>query len=196
ASIAVDGIGNVHVAWEDDTNIYGAGKDDVDIFYKYWNLTTQTWSGRVNQTDVVSAGCTWVSTFSKIAIDSAGYPHVTWSDYTDLGWGSNTFNIFYRFWNPTTNSWTGRNASIDVVSGNYAIDCYRSEIAIDQADNVHIVWNEAPMWGDKNGTRILYRQLHTWEVQPTDKPIPGFEFLALLMALISLVILVRRKELT
>ena len=42
-SLAVDAAGNVHIVWEDITNYDGAGTDP-DIFYKYWDVDSSSWS--------------------------------------------------------------------------------------------------------------------------------------------------------
>ena len=50
-SLAIDGLGNIHVAWNDNTDYEGAGTD-YDIFYKRRNASTGEWT----PTEVVTTG--------------------------------------------------------------------------------------------------------------------------------------------
>jgi hypothetical protein len=194
---AVDTAGNVHVTWIDNEPLHGSGSDK-DIFYKYWNTTTQMWTGRINETDVISCESAAKSVHPKIALDLAGNPHITWSDLANLGWSGDNYHILYKYWNQTLNTWTGRSGSVDVVSGNHSAHCYRSAITIDHENDIHFTWNEAPdggsMPGDHSGRKIMYRLLDGPPL-PKTEPIPGFALAFLVLALIALIIMVQHPEL-
>jgi hypothetical protein len=90
-TIAMDGAGNTHVAWEDLTD-YGDSETDSDIFYKRWNATTSTWT----TTEVVSTESTGDSWHPTIAVDSTEYVHVAWVDSTYYSGAGTGNNIFYK----------------------------------------------------------------------------------------------------
>ena len=100
--IAVDSIDNVHVVWEDVFNYLSCGADQ-DIFYKYRNSNTQTWSAL----EVISTESTGHSYNPKIEIDSKDNIHIVWEDVTNyLSCGTDS-DIFYKYWNDTTQAWSG-----------------------------------------------------------------------------------------
>ncbi|MBN2152280.1 MAG: hypothetical protein JW839_12590, partial [Candidatus Lokiarchaeota archaeon] len=100
-SLTVDGGGNVHVAWQDHIN-YGGSGTDLDIFYKRWNPTTDTWT----TTEVVSTQSTSASIFPTLAADVSGNVHAAWYDSTDYSSAGTDYDIFYKRWNATSGSWT------------------------------------------------------------------------------------------
>ena len=130
-SIAVDGVGNAHVAWEEMTNYSSSGADE-DIFYKRWNATSNTWT----TTEVVSTESTDSSYFPSIVVDSAGNAHVAWTDATNYGTGTG-LDIFYKRWNATSNTWT----TTEVVSTESTGNSEESSIAVDGVGNVHVAWH-------------------------------------------------------
>ena len=100
-SLTVDSAGNIHIAWFDQTNYAGAGTD-FDIFYNFWNATTESW----NTTEVVSTESTSQSYRPSLAVDSAGNVHIAWEDYTDYAGSGTDRDIFYKRWNSSSLSWT------------------------------------------------------------------------------------------
>ena len=137
-TIAVDGAGNVHVAWNDWTN-YGGSGTDSDIFYKRWNGTSSTWT----TTEVVSTESTGDSYDPTIVVDGAGNAHVAWYDGTNYEGSGTDFDIFYKRWNATSNTWT----TTEVVSTESTDISYRSTIAVDGAGNAHVAWHDLTDYG-------------------------------------------------
>ena len=131
--IAADGSGNVHIAWEDDTNYGGAGGDN-DIFYKRWNVTTATW----NTTEVVSTESTSDSEYPTIAVNGSGNVHIAWEEYTDYSGSGTDYDIFYKHWNTITTTWT----MTEVVSTESTDNSWRPTIAVDDFGNVYITWRD------------------------------------------------------
>ena len=131
-SITTDSNGFVHVVWLDLTDYTGCGTD-IDVFYKYKDSFTQTWS----ITEVVSIDSTSMDTYEpRIAVDSMGNIHILWQDDTDiLGSGSDT-DIFYRFWNSSSHSW----GSTELVSTESTGSSDYPSIAVDCYDKVHVCW--------------------------------------------------------
>ena len=93
-TFALDGAGNIHIAWHDLT-VYGGSGIDRDIFYKFKNATTGTWK----TTEIVSTESTDDSMYPKIIVDGAGYIHVVWVDFTDYGGSGTDMDIFYKLKN-------------------------------------------------------------------------------------------------
>ncbi|MFX0135528.1 MAG: hypothetical protein ACFFDN_17925 [Candidatus Hodarchaeota archaeon] len=137
-TIAVDGLGNVHVAWEDLTN-YGGSGTDYDIFYKRWNGAT--WGGYINATDVVSTEGSKTSNYPTIAVDGSGNVHVAWEEAKGLN-----PNILYKRWNGAT--WSGYINTTDVVSTESTSETFKPAIAVDGSGNVHVAWEDTTNYTD------------------------------------------------
>jgi hypothetical protein len=90
-SIAVDQLGNIHLTWEDYTNLNGSGIDD-DIFYKLWNATSKSWT----TTEVISTESTSLSSEPDVLVDTQGYLYITWHDVTNYGGSGGDMDIFYK----------------------------------------------------------------------------------------------------
>ncbi len=139
-TIAVDGSGNVHIAWYDYTNYDGSGTD-LDIFYKRWNTTTAAWT----TTEVVSTESTDFSYDPTIAVDGSGNVHIAWEGRTDYGSSGTDDDIFYKRWNANTAAWT----TTEVVSTESADNSYYPTIAVDDSGNLHLTWMD---WTDYSGS--------------------------------------------
>ena len=99
-SLVIDNLGNVHIAWADETDYLGSGTDR-DIFYKRWDRATNTWS----VIEVISTESTGASSHPKIQVSSKGFIHIIWEDITDLSSGTD-MDIFYKYWNEISEVWT------------------------------------------------------------------------------------------
>lgn len=132
--LAVDGTGNVHVVWRENTGVW-------QVFYKFFDQSTKTWSGQVNETDLVS----YLGTNSgspAIVVDGSDNLHVVWSDSTDLYDSGSDNDVFYRCWNATTNVWNGTVNATDVVSTESNSSSIFPDITKDETGNVHVVWED------------------------------------------------------
>ena len=172
-SLAVDTLGNIHVAWEDWTNIAGAGTD-YDIFCKYWDASTESWT----PTEVVSTESTNDSYYPSIAVDSAGNVHITWYDLTDYAGAGTDADIFYKRWNASTSLWT----STEVVSAESTEVSFRASLALDAAGNVHIAWIDGTDYASSGiDSDIFYKRWNastsswiTTEVVSTESTDPSY----------------------
>jgi hypothetical protein len=127
-SIASDGLNNIHVVWIDDTG------SDWDIYYNCWNATTYNWTG----TEVISTESTSQSSYPSIVCDDLNNVHVVWHDFTDLDGFGIDYDIFYKFWNRTTDLWT----TTDIVSTESDEDSLYPSIAIDDSNDISLVWQD------------------------------------------------------
>ncbi|MHA1426061.1 MAG: hypothetical protein ACTSQI_08720 [Candidatus Helarchaeota archaeon] len=132
-SIAVDGMGNAYLVWDDDTNLDGDSYED--IFYKWRNITTGSWSSVY----VVSTGSTSYSYRPDIGIDMGGNLYVVWEDHTSGYYGSGSDDdIFYRLWNKTSGTWE----TIQVVSTDSTTGSSFPKIAVDPSGGAQVVWRD------------------------------------------------------
>jgi len=134
SSVAVDYKGNVHIAWQDDSNILGSGSD-WDIFYRYWDTSSSAWS----DIEVVSSESTGNSMFVEIAVDSSGDAHFVWNDDTSniAGSGSDR-DICYKSWDSSTSSFT----TLEIVSSESTDQSWHASLAIDISGNIYVVWED------------------------------------------------------
>ncbi|NVM04730.1 MAG: hypothetical protein HWN67_20590 [Candidatus Helarchaeota archaeon] len=86
--IAIDGDGNVHVVWYDDTDSVGEWGTDLEIMYA--NRTGAGWSNATVISDDATGWNDGSSLYPDIAIDGNGNVHVVWGDATNGEWGSDS----------------------------------------------------------------------------------------------------------
>ncbi len=133
-SLAVDYVGNVHIAWQDWTDYNGAGID-WDIFYKHWNASSESWS----TTEVISTESTESSSTPSLSIGSSGNVHIAWEDWTEYaGVDGDIGSIFYKNWDASSESWS----TTDVISTESTEFAGRPSLIVDYADNVHVAWSD------------------------------------------------------
>jgi len=146
-SLGTDSSGNVHIAWQDETDYDGAGTDP-DIFYKYWNATTSSWT----TTEVVSTESTEDSYYPSLAIDASDNVHIAWQDGTDYTGSGTDRDIFYKHWNATTSLWT----TTEVVSTESTEDSSNPSLAIDSAGNIHVAWHDRTDYAGAGGDMDIF----------------------------------------
>jgi len=140
-SLVIDKRDNIHVAWEDDT-AYGIASGSWSIFYKNWNSTALTWS----ITEVVSTESTKTSLDPFIDVDSQGYVHIAWEDYTDYAGAGSDRDVFYKY----------RDVKSKIWENTYVISTIETDIdfhpvvRVDTKGHVHFVW--------QNFDDIFYRK--------------------------------------
>jgi hypothetical protein len=120
-AIAIDSDGTTHVVWQDNT------PGTYEIFYAFKPLDG-SWSAPVN----ISANDTIASQYPDIAIDSDDNLHVVWQDETALA----ITDIYY------INKTPGGPWSSEVDISNNAGASRWPAIAIDNDDNLHVVWHD------------------------------------------------------
>ncbi len=82
-------------------------------------------------TEVISVDATLNSRYPEIAIDSKNNIHLVWEEWTG------GYDIHYSMWNYQTKTWSAAE-NIAPLSG----VAERPAIAIDDNDNIHVVWND------------------------------------------------------
>ncbi|MBY9000345.1 MAG: hypothetical protein KGD64_05490 [Candidatus Heimdallarchaeota archaeon] len=146
-NIAADSVGNIHIVWADLTAYLGCGSDS-DIFYKYWDATSDSWS----TTEVVSTESTSYSSYPALAVDSTNKIHIVWIDTTDYAGAGTDLDIFYK-----SRSSEGLWSITEVVSPT-SDDSLKPSIAVDSADNLHLVWQDITDYlGSGTDSDVFYR---------------------------------------
>jgi hypothetical protein len=148
-AIAVDEIGNIHVAWADFTNYGGAGLYPPHIFYKYYNTTSKLW----NKTALVNIESKRDATFPTIAVDDGRNVHIAWEDCSNYLGTGNDGEIFYKCWNASTASWM---STVIITDDEYY--SLRPQIIADSLGKIHIVW--AQHTGSGTCYEIMYTNLN------------------------------------
>jgi parallel beta-helix repeat protein len=145
-SLAVDSGGNIHIAWEDYTDL-GSGID-VDIFYKSF-VVGEGWTPTV----VVSTNSTDDSSVPSLAVDSGGNVHIAWYDATDYAGCGSDWDIFYKRF-VGGSGWT----TTTVVSTESTAFSRFPSLAVDLAGNVHVAWYDVTDLEGESDAVILYKR--------------------------------------
>ena len=153
--IAVDRNAVVHVVWSDSTvGPWGGGGSDYEIFY----LNYTAGIGWTNATLVSDGygGSYWndgSSAYPAIAVDNNGTIHCCWQD-TSPGWWGGDLDILYA--NCTANgTWSNVTAVSDDSSQWNWGSSQTSDIAIDSAGKVYVVWYDATDGPWSSDTEIM-----------------------------------------
>ncbi len=133
ASIEIDSSNNVHVVWEDLSN-YAESNTDWDIFYKKKSVSRNTWS----LTEVVSFEIYEHSNVPALITDSLNNVHIVWSDVSDYADSGSDWDIFYKRYDVSSNSW----ALAEIVSTESTSSSSNPSLAIDSFDTIHCVWED------------------------------------------------------
>lgn len=152
SDVETDSFGNVHVVWQESSDLDGSGPDS-DIFWRMWNATTGVWHSRLLISD--DANNTGGSREPKLGSDPFGNIHLAWHDDSQL---ISDPGIQYRKWNGTTQEWEQRMT----VYGN-STGFRWSDITVDMRGNVHVTWDgTANILGASainNDVDVFYRRL-------------------------------------
>lgn len=143
--------GLIHVVWEDDTDYNGAGTDD-DIFYKSCSTGSNTWS----ITEVISIESTENSIRSDLAADMEDYLYVAWRDSTSIGGVGDEDNIFFKYLNLNTKTWS----SVTVLTYDHSGYAGRPKLDVDSLGHVHAMWLDVSdeIFGSGTDWDIFYKR--------------------------------------
>jgi len=151
--IAVDNSGNLHVVWQDYSPGEWGGGSECEILYANYTSATGKWSNVTVVSDMYQ-GVEWNtddSSDARIVVDSSDNLHVIWEDHTDGIWGTDK-EIMYANYTSATGKWSNASVVSDGYGGvwdwniNNSVD---AAIAVDDNDNLHVVWEDySPgVWG-------------------------------------------------
>ena len=165
--IAVDGSGNIHVVWVDDTIGYWGGGMDSEIFYAKYTAATSQWSNITVISDGFNDVWGWNDEWSdspSIAVDNLGNIHVVWNDYSSGIWHDSydDAEIMYVKYSVTTSQWSNVTILSDGWDNVWGWNNESSEdpaIVTDNSGNVHVVWQDRTVgsWtGGIDDNEIMY----------------------------------------
>jgi len=126
----VDDWGNLHFVLMEQN---GA---EYDITYKFWNGTTNTWSGIECLTDGFPSVC-----YQQLAVDNTGKVHVVFGTYYDQLGSGNDFDWYYTYRDPVFGNWS----DIELVSTESNDQSEEAQVCVDDDGNVFVVWKD---WTD------------------------------------------------
>ncbi len=150
--IAVDSYDNIHVAWSDEADYLGAGALEMDIFYKYKLEAVVNWS----PTELVSPLSDSNSYRPCITVDSSGYVHIVYEDFSDiLEADAGDFDIFYNYKDPLSGLWATTQLISTDCTGNSRIPA----IAIENGGLIHVVWHDFTTLDGEADYDIFYKKL-------------------------------------
>ena len=132
-SLVIDASNNIHVSWEEWTTDGGSGNDQ-DIFYRSLNVSNGNWTS----IDVVSTESMDHSYYPKMGISQSGYLHFVWSDISDYNGADSDRDIFYKKLDIASHTWS----TTELVTSESQDLSQTGAIAVDEFENVHVVWQE------------------------------------------------------
>ena len=149
-SLALDSNGNPHISWGNIENcLMYASRNGTG-----WHIQTVDKS---TFEDLGNASLIAVGRYSSLAIDSKGYPHISYSNYTRFGMNSYLSDLKYAWWNGT--AW-----NIQKVDSGKAGEC--CSLVLDSNDRPHICYFQ---FGDSKGKLIYATQTGTnWTFETVD----------------------------
>jgi len=144
--IDVEDDGTVHIAWE-DYSYYSSSGNDADIFYKY-KSPSGTWSN----TEVVSTDSYDYSIHASLRVDTVGFIHIVWHDYTNYDGCGFDNDIFYKSKSPD-----GYWSNTEVVSTESSSYSLYPILDVDLDRCVHVAWKEKIYNENPDDWDVLYK---------------------------------------
>ncbi|UCD13682.1 MAG: hypothetical protein JSW60_09015 [Thermoplasmatales archaeon] len=140
-TMVVDESGTVHIAWKDGTDINSEDDGHWDIFYRQkstgGNWTDNDYEQVSVETDEESCN------YPTMVVDSEGTIHVVWISNDNSANGEMHYN-----YKPLGGDWTHTE-----LIGSSSIDHDEPDLAIDESDNLHLVFTTQAFGG---GTKQVY----------------------------------------
>lgn len=133
SSLVIDASNNIHVSWEEWTSDGGSG-NDRDIFYRSLNVSTGNWTS----IEVVSTESMDHSYYPRMIISPSDYLHFVWADISDYYGAGSDRDIFYKKLDIASHTWS----TTEVVTSESQDTSETASIAVDEFENVHVVWHE------------------------------------------------------
>jgi hypothetical protein len=119
--------------------------NSYDLSSFYWTTT-----------EVVSTESIAISTSPSIGVDSLGNVHIAWHDYSDYDSSGSDQDIYYKMLNSSSSTWSITEVLSDISTMN-SVDPH---LAVDESDNVHVVWYDWTDYDSAGGDAdIFYRVL-------------------------------------
>lgn len=151
--------GSIHLVWYDYEDYLESGTD-ADIFYRKYDPNSHSWS----LTDVISTESTGHSYYADLEIDdSSDFLYLAWTDVTPVG-GLGIFdNIFFKFLDLDTETWS----PVSVLTNDHTGLAYYPKIDVDSLGHVHVVFlDSSDLLGAGTDQDIFYKKYVGVPMQP------------------------------
>ncbi len=151
--------GMIHIVWHDSSDYDGAGTD-ADIFYKSYDSKVDSWS----ITEVVSTESTSTSFRMNIEFDGTDYVYVIWEDFTDVGGGGTGNNIFFKYLDINTHTWS----SLAILTYDHTESSTYPDLVVDSLGHVHTIFldSDASLLGSSSDSDLFYKKFVGTPMQP------------------------------
>ncbi|MHA1482742.1 MAG: hypothetical protein ACTSQA_04800, partial [Candidatus Heimdallarchaeaceae archaeon] len=152
--LEIDSNDNIHVVYEDNTDMLGAGGDE-DIFYLWFNKSLSLWSTAY----LVSTECTSDSRSAGIAVDPiSGDPFIVWNDGTDILSAGTDSDIFSKSYDHSSSSFS----SLMLITTESNGQSYNPDIDFNSKGVPHVFWYDYyNLLGSGGDGDIFYKYLNT-----------------------------------
>jgi hypothetical protein len=127
--VASDKFGNIHVVWDDRSDLDDGGAN-YDVFYKKWYAEIDLWGPRM----LLSAKNDNSSTGPKIAADSSGNIHVVWRDNNFSAKFPYDSTVKHAIWYTNAYQWK-HDFDVNEITAEFRI----LRITADAKGNIHLV---------------------------------------------------------
>ncbi len=156
--IQLDSQENVIIAWNDLSDVLGAGTDQ-DVFYRQLDKDLITWS----PLKLISSESDSTSASPSLSKGVDGMIHIVWYDYSDYEGAGTDADIFYKSYDSSLDSWS----ISDIVSTESTGTAFRPEVDVDGTNSIYVIWEDTTdVGGGGTGNNILFKYLdlntHTW----------------------------------
>ena len=153
-AIEIDAKGNFHCFWV-------GGIPNGNIFHKFWNVTSLSWSSR----STVTTESTGHSRHLSLARDSFGNIYIAWEDPCELIDDGTDLDILFKSWTHKSQTWS----STELVSSEGTGVSIQPIIASDAAGNIHCVWSDNSAYAEAPGG--YYTGFYKTKLFPSIQPI-------------------------
>ncbi|MCY3414025.1 MAG: hypothetical protein INQ03_20445 [Candidatus Heimdallarchaeota archaeon] len=150
---------NLHVVWNDYTDIYSAGTDS-DIFYREYSFEDQRWG----PLDIISTEISGTSLDPTITSNSLGDVIVCWQENSNYLGAGTDWDIFAKTKKNTEAYW-GIATSVLTTNDGHSTG---PKLLVDQSDFVHLIFEDGSDY-DSSGTDTDI--FHMWYGGYPDSPI-------------------------
>ncbi len=151
--------GQLHIVWQDASDILGSGTD-TDILYRYYDSNLDS----LSVTEVVSTASTGSSFNAEIDVYGTDYVYVIWQDASAVGGVGIGNNIFFKYLDLNTHTWSSR----AILTYDHTSASTYPDLAVDSLGHVHAIFLDADgsLLGSGSDTDLFYKKFVGTPMQP------------------------------
>ena len=151
--------GQLHIVWQDSSDILGSGTD-TDILYRYYDSNLDS----LSVTEVVSTANTGSSFNAEIDVYGTDYVYVIWEDTSAVGGVGIGNNIFFKYLDLNTHTWSSRT----ILTYDHASASAKPDLAVDSLGHVHAIFldTDGSLLGSGSDWDLFYKKFVGTPMQP------------------------------